>query len=662
MAGARLSATLELNSAQYHRDLGKAKKKTREFRTEVKKTSGNVVWLNKSFKGAAQGIAAIDGPLGGVSSRISAVNSLVSSGALVWAGLGAAIAGSAFAVFKSIGAFSEYEQQQLKIQALLKATGGGVGLTVTQLDEQARALAYATLASVSGIKEAQGVLLTFKTVQGGVFTDAIKLSQDMAAVMGGTAKSAALQLGKALEDPTTGLNSLKRAGVSFTDAEKDKIKELQKSGDLLQAQTIILAKLRGQIDGAGSAEAGGVAGAVDTLSQSWSELLIQFSQTNDLGGGAKSFLDGMSARLQNLTHIIDPGNEAQFNKLAIERVEIEGRLSEIKKKDLGLMGFLSGHHVEIVRLEEREAQILEQMSVLRDANIAKVKEEQAAQQNAAQVAKDAAEQLRIDEQIKKEEIQTKQDELAVIRAEGQARLKAEQVALELERHELSLLTEEERLAASYQRRDEIIKNAYLKRDQDALRRQELLDKSKKKYTDDKDKLEAKRKNQEYKLDKNHWASKLQGTSGFFGSMQTISTNGSKGLFKVQKAAALANAAVSLPAAVIESYENGGGYPWGLIPAGLMLATGLANISQIKSTSFGGGGSGGGVASSGGGGASLASPEIDIEAIIPEQAEKVDQVIRIEIEGWDEDALLPARTTRMIVESIAEQTGQNVSIG
>lgn len=73
---------------------------------------------------------------------------------------------------------------------------------------------------------------------------------------------------------------------------------------------------------------------------------------------------------------------------------------------------------------------------------------------------------------------------------------------------------------------------------------------------------------------------------------------SRAMFEINKAAALAKAVVSLPSAVMQSFENGGGYPWGLIPAGLMLAEGLANISAIQSASFGGGTSG---ATAGGGG-------------------------------------------------------------
>ncbi len=65
---------------------------------------------------------------------------------------------------------------------------------------------------------------------------------------------------------------------------------------------------------------------------------------------------------------------------------------------------------------------------------------------------------------------------------------------------------------------------------------------------------------------------------------------SKAGFALQKAFALANAIVTLPSAVMKSFDNGGGYPWGLIPAGLMAAQGAAQISAIKNSSFGGGGS------------------------------------------------------------------------
>jgi len=80
---------------------------------------------------------------------------------------------------------------------------------------------------------------------------------------------------------------------------------------------------------------------------------------------------------------------------------------------------------------------------------------------------------------------------------------------------------------------------------------------------------------------------------------------SKEGFALQKAFALANAVVTLPSAVMKSFDNGGGYPWGLIPAGLMLAQGLSQISAINSSSFNSKSSSAGVA--GGGASSMPRP-------------------------------------------------------
>lgn len=84
------------------------------------------------------------------------------------------------------------------------------------------------------------------------------------------------------------------------------------------------------------------------------------------------------------------------------------------------------------------------------------------------------------------------------------------------------------------------------------------------------------------------------------------SNQSKTAFKIHKSLALANAVVSLPSAIIQSYENGGGYPWGLIPAGLMLYAGIKQIQAIKNTRYGGGGAAPSLAGSGGGGAPVST--------------------------------------------------------
>jgi hypothetical protein len=93
-------------------------------------------------------------------------------------------------------------------------------------------------------------------MQGGIFDRATKAAADLAAAGYGNMSSNAVQLGKALADPTKGLAALTKSGVNFTQAQKDQIKNMQKSGDLLGAQKIILGEVENQVKGTAAATAG----------------------------------------------------------------------------------------------------------------------------------------------------------------------------------------------------------------------------------------------------------------------------------------------------------------------------------------------------------------------------------------------------------------------
>jgi hypothetical protein len=67
--------------------------------------------------------------------------------------------------------------------------------------------------------------------------------------------SAALQVGKAMNNPIRGLTALRRAGVEFSDAQTTAIEQMVAFGDLAGAQQIILQELTEEFGG--SAEAAG---------------------------------------------------------------------------------------------------------------------------------------------------------------------------------------------------------------------------------------------------------------------------------------------------------------------------------------------------------------------------------------------------------------------
>lgn len=62
-------------------------------------------------------------------------------------------------------------------------------------------------------------------------------------------------LGKALNDPVKGISALSRAGVTFTAQQKEQIKTLTESGNILGAQKVILGEVEAQVGGVAAAQA-----------------------------------------------------------------------------------------------------------------------------------------------------------------------------------------------------------------------------------------------------------------------------------------------------------------------------------------------------------------------------------------------------------------------
>lgn len=58
------------------------------------------------------------------------------------------------------------------------------------------------------------------------------------------------------------------------------------------------------------------------------------------------------------------------------------------------------------------------------------------------------------------------------------------------------------------------------------------------------------------------------------------------IFGKSKAAAIAGATIDTAAAVVSTFKNAGGWPWGVIPAAAMAAAGAKRISEIKSQNAG----------------------------------------------------------------------------
>jgi hypothetical protein len=168
-----------------------------------------------------------------------------------------AFAGYTAAIMGSVYAYREEEKIGQSVQAILQATGGVAGVTAEAVNEYAESLSKATTFSKDQVKRGEEILLTFTRIGKDVFPDATKATLDLAQRMGGDSASAAQVLGRALQDPTNGVQRLAREGIIFTAQQKAQIETMQLSGNIAGAQTIILKQLESQYGGLAQAAAGG---------------------------------------------------------------------------------------------------------------------------------------------------------------------------------------------------------------------------------------------------------------------------------------------------------------------------------------------------------------------------------------------------------------------
>lgn len=176
-------------------------------------------------------------------------------------------AGQAFIGFiqDSFQGALDSEEVIAKLNSTIEATGGVAGVTSEAALELAAGFARVTKFSDDAVTEAETLLLTFTNIGNKVFPRATAALLDMATIMGTDAKSGAIQLGKALNNPVEGITALTRVGVTFTAEQEKLINKMVRAGDIAGAQGVILAELEREFGGAAEAAGETFAGKLEIL-------------------------------------------------------------------------------------------------------------------------------------------------------------------------------------------------------------------------------------------------------------------------------------------------------------------------------------------------------------------------------------------------------------
>jgi len=230
----------EVATDRFNKEQDQGARATSRFRNEVNLTG--------------KGMSFIKGALGGA---LIALTAFVGAGALMK---------------NFVDNTIEAQGVQAQLAAALRSTGGASGQTIESLNANAVALQKVTNFGDEAIGTMQSLLLTFTKISGDVFPRATEAIANVAQRMGGDLQGAALQVGKALNNPIQGITALGRAGIQFTDKQKEMITSMMEANNILGAQNIILKELENQFGGSARAARETLGGAITSLGNAWGDL------------------------------------------------------------------------------------------------------------------------------------------------------------------------------------------------------------------------------------------------------------------------------------------------------------------------------------------------------------------------------------------------------
>jgi hypothetical protein len=142
---------------------------------------------------------------------------------------------------------ADAEKSEAKMLSVFDSMGAAAWTSVDALNAHADAMANSTTFDDDAVRDAQAVLLTFGEITGDAFTDATEAAADLATFFETDMNTAALTLGKALQDPIAGVAKLGRQGIIFSDEQKEAIAAMVEMGDTAGAQALILDEVSRQV-------------------------------------------------------------------------------------------------------------------------------------------------------------------------------------------------------------------------------------------------------------------------------------------------------------------------------------------------------------------------------------------------------------------------------
>ena len=192
-------------------ETGQALNNGRSFRKDVKETEASLEGLNKKLSSVGR---AVQGFLTGL-----AIASVMR---------------------KIIQETRNAEQEQAQLAAVLRSTGESAGWSAEKLNAMADAMSKKSIFSPGEITQAQTRLLSYANIVGEKFPEAMQATIDMAARLNMSITQSGETIGRALDKPSEGMQTLRRQGFKFGEDQIALAKKLEATGRIAEAQALVL--------------------------------------------------------------------------------------------------------------------------------------------------------------------------------------------------------------------------------------------------------------------------------------------------------------------------------------------------------------------------------------------------------------------------------------
>lgn len=205
---------------------------------------------------------------------------------------------------------SDKQQALAQLEATLASTGRQAEFTTKQLLDMADAMESSSMLTAEQVQSAQARLLSYTDVAANEFPRALQIVIDQQQRLGISAEQSAEIVGRALQSPSKAMAALGRQGFTLEAGQQRLLKQLEATGRMAEAQSIIMDMLTEAYGGAAAAA------RMNTFQGLLKDITDRFGDFASLVANSGAF-EYMQRKLVDLSDYLDEmANDGRLDDIA----------------------------------------------------------------------------------------------------------------------------------------------------------------------------------------------------------------------------------------------------------------------------------------------------------------------------------------------------------